>query len=126
MYSKAKGNIRIPANFTAECRNFKWTNQDGLDLKLDGTQSLKSTLKVTGDFEMQQNATITAVDDHEILFSSNTSNTITTNGAALPDINFIGDNGQWALQSALNCDQLVFEGGTLNTQNHDITTDYWL
>ena len=124
--SASKGNIRIPANYTAKCRNFKWTNQDGLDLKLDGTQSLKSTLKVTGDFEMQQNATITAVDDHEILFSSNTSNTITTNGAALPDINFIGDNGQWSLQYALICDQLVFEGGTLNTQNHDITTDYWL
>lgn len=122
----SEGDIRIPQNYTAECRNFIWTNKNGLDLKLDGSPSLKSSLKVTGEFQLDLSATITPVNYHELLFSSNTNNSIITNGVQLPNIRFIGDMGQWALQTALTCDQIIFEGGTLVTQNQDVTTDYWL
>lgn len=125
--ANAKSNIRIPANYTAECNNFIWTNKDGLELLLDGTTSLGSELKIAGSFELESSATITALNQYLLQFSSSSSpNTITTNGVALPRINFVGDNAQWYLMNDLICDEVYFEGGTLNTQGNDIDTDYWV
>jgi hypothetical protein len=119
------GGIRIPANYTAECRNFIWTNKFGLELELDGLPGQKSTLKVAGDFETQESAVITPMNFHEILFSSVSNNTIITNGVQLPDIKFTGENGEWSLLDDLSCNELDFEAGTLNTQDQAMTMNKW-
>jgi hypothetical protein len=121
----SKGDILIPSAFNAECRNFIWTNKDGRELTLQGTNNLKSSLTVTGHFDLNSSAIITPVDNHEIYFSSAGNNYMETRGVALPDIWFLGDLGRWTLQDDLVCDRLTFAGGTLLTDNRNITTDYW-
>jgi hypothetical protein len=123
--NNAKGDIRIPSPFNAECRNLIWTNGSGYELKLDGANNSESALTIAGDFELDPSAVITTVLNHEIYFSSANSNSILTNGVQLPEIRFIGELGVWNLSDDLNADRIIFEGGTLNTQNNDIETDYW-
>jgi|GEM_PF-3012497 len=121
----SKGDIRIPNLFNAECRHFFWSNKSGLELVLDGTNTLESALTVAGHFDLNSSAIITPILRHEIYFSSTSNNYIETRGVQLPEIWFVGDLGQWALEDDLSCDRLTFEGGTLNTINKDIVTDYW-
>lgn len=120
------GDIRIPANFTAQCNDVIWDNEKDLTLVLDGTTTLKSTLEVAGDFILDQTAAISPAGRHEIIFSSVDDNTISTGPVILPDIRFIGDEAEWSLQENLTCDKIVFESGTFNTQNHGVLTDEWL
>jgi hypothetical protein len=70
-------------------------------------------------------ATITAIDSHELIFSSAKTNDIVTNGVLLPDLYFVGDAEKWELSDDLTCCQIIVEGGTIETQNQDITSDYW-
>lgn len=123
--ANAKGDIRIPRPYIAECRNFIWTNNDGLELTLDGTGTLESSLTVTGNFDLNSSAIFTAVGVHEIYFSSATNNYIETGVVALPELLFIGSSGEWTLQDDLNSDQLTFKAGTFNTNGNDVTTDSW-
>ena len=121
----AKGDIRIPRPYNAVCKNFIWTNKDGLELTLDGSNALESSLTVTGNFDLEQSAIITPVSFHEIYFSSSTNNYIQTNGVHLPELLFIGNSGEWTLEDDLTCDKLTFEAGTFNSNGQDIVTDIW-
>lgn len=124
--SSAKGNIRIPSSYVAECANFTWTNTNGYRLILDGTSTLSSELKVAGDFYVDQSCTIDDINNHALTFSSISSRIIQTNGVQLPRINFEGTAGIWTLQDKLNCDRLSFYSGTLNTNNEDIQAGNWI
>lgn len=121
----ALGGIRIPAGFTAECRDFIWKNDAGLELKLDGQSGNESALVIGGNFEIDNSATITPVSSHEIYFNSSFDNTLAPNEVILPELTFFG-NGSWTLLEDLNCDRFRFESGTFDTNNYGVTTDYWL
>lgn len=121
----AKGDIRIPSPFKATCRNFTWTNTKDRILFLDGQSISQSELLVAGNFELDATASITSDQNHQLIFSSANTNDIITNGVALPEIYFVGDEGRWELGSNLVCERLDIEGGTIETQDNDITTDYW-
>lgn len=121
----AKGDIRIPRPYNAECNNFFWTNKDGLELTLDGTNQLESSLTIAGNFDLNGSAIITPVDIHEIYFSSSTNNYIETRGVQLPELQFVGSAGEWDLQDDLTADVLTFEAGTFNTNGYSVTTDVW-
>ncbi|GLR16989.1 hypothetical protein GCM10007940_16040 [Portibacter lacus] len=122
---ESKGDIRIPPNYTAECRDFLWTNKDGITLTLDGTSSLKSVLKVTGDFYTDPSANFVGANWHEVSFSSATNNAISANDVLLPDVSFSGDDGEWNLESPFSADEIEFIGGQFNSAGEDVTTDYW-
>ncbi|NNF32534.1 MAG: hypothetical protein HKN68_00385 [Saprospiraceae bacterium] len=124
--NEAKGGIRIPSPYKAFCRNLIWTNTMSLELVLDGQTILESELLIAGDFYLDETATITSINNHELIFSSASTNSIETRGVLLPDIYFVGDAGRWELVTDLECDQIIVEGGTIETQNQDITTDSWL
>jgi len=124
--NEAKGGIRIPSPYKATCRNFIWTNTKGRELVLDGQTILESELLIAGDFYLDETATITSVNNHELIFSSASTNSIETRGVVLPDIYFVGDAGIWELETDLQCDQITVEGGTIVTQSQDILTDFWL
>ncbi|MEL6987211.1 MAG: hypothetical protein AAGK97_05225, partial [Bacteroidota bacterium] len=122
----SKGNIRIPEDFTGICKNFIWVNVEGLELTLDGDMNMPSKLQVAGDFILDQSATITGVENHEIIFYSGTVNDIETEGVVLPKIKFVGELASWNLVHDLECDEFIFFGGTLNTNGRSITTNRWL
>lgn len=60
--------------------------------------------------------------------SSNTGNTITTNGVSLQStqIYFIGYGGSWTLGSALVAGPFTMYNGTFNTANFNLTVGYWV
>ncbi len=122
----SKSDIRIPADFEAYCNDFNWTNKESLTLILDGTNFLSSTLTIGGNFNLLSFATITGNFNHNLIFSSFQSKAITTEGVSLPKIRFQGEAGDWYLQDVLICDELLFEGGTLNTGGANITANEWL
>lgn len=123
--ASSQGNLRIPWSFKAQCRNFTWTNTNGLVLRLDGQNSLKSELEISGNLFLDPTAVIDAVLTHELIFSSATVNTLNTKGVALPRTRFKGALGEWRLDDDLICSQIYVEGGTITTQGSDITTDLW-
>lgn len=122
----SKSEMRIPSPFKAQCRDFIWTNTKGREIILDGQTILESELLIAGDFELDTTATVTANNNHELIFSSATTCQIQTNGVHLPDIYFVGDLGFWNLNDHLICDQIIIEGGTIDTDNNDVETDVWL
>lgn len=124
--SNAKGGIRILAGYTAECNNFKWTNQNGFDLELAGTTFFSSNLSIGGWLQLDPSMSIVATSSHEMIFSSGGQNFIETKGVALPEVTFKGSNAIWDLVDDFSCDRIVFESGTLNTMSNDIQTSSWI
>lgn len=123
--NEAKGDIRVPSPYKASCRNFTWTNTKSRVLLLDGQSIVKSELLIAGNFELDSTASITTDQKHELIFSSAKTNDIITNGVSLPIIYFVGDQGRWELGDDLVCDRIDIEGGTIETQDNNITTNYW-
>ncbi|OAV43652.1 hypothetical protein [Lewinella sp. 4G2] len=121
----ARGDIRIPSDFTAACKDLTWTNKDGFELRLDGAPTVRSELLVTGSLELDASATVSGVGLNNLTFSSTQQNTITTNGVSLPRLRFAGEFGSWELRTSLDCDQISVKGGTLRTEGKPVTTSYW-
>ncbi len=123
--ASSTGNIRIPAGFEAECNNFDWQRASGI-LFIDGVPCCASTmLKVGGDFEIHSAASTKSNGIHYLQFETVGTKKITTNGVELPKIRFNAANGNWLLADDLECEELYFFAGAFNTQNNNITTNYW-
>lgn len=119
-------NVRIFGSNNAECRNFFWNNSFPSKLLLDVPMGQSTALLVSGDFYIKKNSIVSSINNGEIVFSSSTSNSITTEGVQLPNIRFISTPGTWTLIDALLCEDLRFGAGTLNTNGQDVTADYWV
>ena len=116
----AQGDINIPSNFTAECKDFIWATRNDVELNLAGR------LKVAGDFLLDRSTSISVLEQGaRIIFSGTTSNEIETAGVTLPNIYFTGESATWNLTSDLSCGDLFLESGTLNTSGSDIRADNW-
>lgn len=121
----ARGDLRIPSPYLAECHNFTWTNTKSLTMLLDGQTIQESELKVTGDFQMDPSATISTVNNHELIFNAFGPVAIRTGGVALPDIYFEGGLAEFNLVDDLAAAQIFFASGTMNTNGYDVETDLW-
>lgn len=121
----SKGDIQIPLSYVGECNNFIWTNTEELTLKLNGTASSFSELKISGSLFLDESATITSLNFSKIRFYSTSTNAIETNGVYLPRIYFEGPLAVWKLVQDLDCEEIRSYSGTLKTLGKDITTDYW-
>jgi len=117
--------ININAGVHATCRNFSWTNEKDIVLDLNGTTFNASILSVAGSFTLNEHATITGQNAHQLEFTSTESNEIFNDGVHLPKVYFRGEVGTWSLNSSLSCDRIEFESGTLHTENQSVTTDNW-
>ena len=117
--------IRISSGIYAKCKNFTWTNEDDIILSLKFLNGNGSRLSVAGSFNLNANATITSEFNTAIEFTSTKINSIYTAGVQLPRVYFRGAVGSWKLNSTFTCDEIIFVSGTLYTQDHDITTNFW-
>lgn len=104
----------------ANCLDMDWTgvtnfptiNGSGIVLNVHGSLTLAADMTANLGFVEFESTT--------------TGNTITTNGTAFGAssiIRFYGSGGEWSLQDNLATNSVYMVNGTLNTNNHNISSD---
>ena len=122
----ATSDLRIPAGFTAQCRNFVWTNPKDIALSLDGANFDIARLNVAGDFQLYSRPRVEGFDGHDITLSANGQTEIFAEGVDLPKVRFESAGGDWSLASDFKCSELLFSEGALSTHGHTVQAGSWI